>query len=319
MAVTLKIRIRESGATRSGAQEKSRCWICGGENTQLVKPSNIENLTSESFFITDSHFGMTGAIYRCSSCQFLQCSELSEVLSYYENLVDFAYDAGRPERSIQARKILELVRELQPGGRLLDIGAGSGFLVEQAIRMGYQAKGIEPSGWLQKMAAQRDLPVHLGTFPHPAVCGQWDVVTLIDVVEHVSDPVALLRHIAGGLSQDGIAIVVTPDVNSIAARVLGWKWWHYRVAHIGYFHKRTLFLALDKAGLQPILLRRPAWYFTAEYVWQRAHRYLPGFLRMPPPRFVAGRIIPVNPRDSWLVVCRRKNSAHEPTASYPRR
>jgi SAM-dependent methyltransferase len=317
LAVTLKIKIRESGAMRSGAEEKSRCWICGGENMGMVKPSNIEILTSESFSITDSHYGMTGAIYRCSNCRFLQCSELSGVLRYYENLVDSAYDAGHTERSIQARKILELVRKLQPGGRLLDIGAGSGFLVEQAIQMGYQAEGIEPSGWLRKMAAQRGLPVHLGTFPHPTVSGQFDVITLIDVVEHVSEPVELLQHIADGLTPDGTAIVVTPDVDSIAARVLGWKWWHYRVAHIGYFNKQTLFLALDKAGLQPILARRPAWYFTAEYVWERTHRYLPDFLRMAPPRFVARRIIPVNPRDSWLVACRRRNSGQEPTTSHP--
>jgi SAM-dependent methyltransferase len=297
---------------------KSHCWICGGQRVELVKPSNVGQLTSQSFSITDSHYGMTGAIYRCSDCRFLQCSELSGVLPFYEELVDSAYDAGRPERSIQARKILEVVRKLQPGGRLLDIGAGSGFLVEQAVQMGYQAEGIEPSGWLQKMAAQRGLPVHLGTFPHPAVSRQFDVITLIDVVEHVSEPLALLRNIAASLAPNGTAIVVTPDVNSIAARVLGWKWWHFRVAHIGYFNKRNLFLALDRAGLQPVLVRRPAWYFTAEYVWERTHRYLPRFLRVAPPRFLTGRVIPVNLRDSWLVACKRKDAAREPTTNHPR-
>jgi SAM-dependent methyltransferase len=308
----LNARLQESAShQQEGAGQKPRCWICGGEKLELVKPANIGKLASESFSITDSHYGTTGAIYRCPSCLFLQCSEISEVLPFYEELVDSAYDAGRPERSIQARKILELARTIQASGRLLDIGAGSGFLVEQAIQMGYQAEGIEPSGWLQKTAAQRGLPVHLGTFPHPAVDGPFDVITLIDVVEHVSDPVGLLRHIAEGLTPDGKAIIVTPDVNSIAARVLRWKWWHFRVAHIGYFNKRNLFLALDKAGLAPILARRPAWYFAAEYVWERTHLYLPGFLRMAPPRFVAGRIVPVNVRDSWLVACRRKDRAPE--------
>jgi SAM-dependent methyltransferase len=295
----------------AGRAGHSCCWICGAQNLELVKPSNIGNLTSESFSITDSHYGVTGAIYRCSGCQFLQCSELSEVLPYYENLVDSAYDAGRPERSIQARRILELVPKLQPGGRLLDIGAGSGFLVEQAIQMGYEAEGIEPSSWLQKTAEQRGLRVHLGTFPHRAVTGLFDIITLIDVVEHVSQPLQLLRRIAEALHPDGMAVLVTPDVSSFAARVMGWKWWHFRVAHIGYFNQRNLFLALDKAGLLPILVRRPAWYFRAEYVWDRTHRYLPRILRMAPPHFVAGRVIPVNLRDSWLVICRVKANAQE--------
>src|SRR5271166_6581694 len=186
----------------------SHCWVCGCQRLRLVKPSNIHGaLTSSSFSITDSHYGMTGAIYQCESCAFLQCTDLEEVLPFYEDLVDFAYDAGRPERSIQARKILEIAHKLQPGGRLLDIGAGSGFLVEQAIQMGYQAEGIEPSAWLQKMAAERGLPVRLGTFPHPAVSRRFDVITLIDVLEHVSDPLGLLRHITESLAGNGTAII----------------------------------------------------------------------------------------------------------------
>jgi SAM-dependent methyltransferase len=272
-----------------------------------VKPSNIpDELTSNSFSITDSHYGITAAIYRCASCGFLQCSDLAEVLPFYEKLVDFGYEEGRQERSLQARRILEVVQKLQPKGRLLDIGAGSGILVEQAIEMGYRAEGIEPSGWLHQMALQRNLPVHLGTFPHPATSGPFDVITLIDVIEHVPNPVELLRNIADSLSSGGTAIVVTPDVGSVAAHIPGWKWWHFRVAHIGYFNRRTLFSAIDRAGLRPVSVSRPGWFFTADYLWVRTHRYLPKFLRMAPPGFLKRLVVPVNLRDSWLIGCRRK-------------
>ena len=307
MPSPLKIEIRLPESPKPARTRASRCWICDGDKLDLVKTSNIGSaLTSDSFSITDSHYGTTGAIYRCANCGFLQCSELTEVVRFYEGLVDAAYDAGRRERSIQARKILEIVHQFHPSGRLLDIGAGSGFLVEQAVQMGYQAEGIEPSTWLQKMALERKLPVHCGTFPHPEVGGRFDVITLIDVVEHVSNPVELLQNIAASLAPDGTAVVVTPDVNSIAARLLGWKWWHFRVAHIGYFNRQNLFLALDRAGLRPVLVRRPAWYFTADYVWERTHRYLPRFLQLAPPLFVSRVVVPVNLRDSWLVVCKRK-------------
>ena len=308
MATPLGLRPSASAPQeRVMASDKSRCWVCESEKLNLVKPSNIEEgLTSKSFSITDGHYGVTGAIYRCASCGFLQCSKLTDVLPFYEDLMDHAYDAGRRERSIQARKILEVAHKLRGGGRLLDIGAGSGFLVGQAIQMGYSAEGIEPSGWLQKMAMRRSLPVHLGTFPHPAVKGPFDLITLIDVLEHVSAPVALLQNIAANLAPDGMAVVVTPDVKSIAARVLGWNWWHFRVAHIGYFNEQNLFLALDRAGLQPFLVRRPGWFFTADYLWERTHRYLPGFLQLAPPRFLSRLVVPVNLRDSWLVACRRK-------------
>jgi SAM-dependent methyltransferase len=291
----------------SRTTDSPRCRLCGSEKLQFVKPSNItDGLTSNSFSITDSHYGMTGAIYCCGSCEFLQCSDLQEVLPFYVDLVDPGYEVGRQERSLQARRILEAVHTLQPQGRLLDVGAGSGMLVEQAIQMGYHAEGIEPSAWLQKMAMERRLPVHLGTFPHSAAPGRFDIISLVDVIEHVSDPMDLLRNIVASLAENGIAVIVTPDVSSVAARILGWRWWHFRVAHIGYFNKRTLLFALAQAGLQPVLVRRPAWFFTADYLWVRLHRYLPKFLRFASPTFLSKIVIPVNLRDSWLIACKRK-------------
>lgn len=284
------------------------CRLCRSGELQLVKPSNIEGrLESNSFSITDSHYGTTGAIYRCSNCAFLQCSDLPEVVQFYEGLEDAGYEAGRLERSSRARRILELARTLQPDGRLLDVGSGSGMLVEQAIQLGYHAEGIEPSAWLQQIARERDLPVHFGTFPHSAVSGKFDLITLIDVIEHVSNPLELLRYIAAVLAENGVAVIVTPDVNSVAARIFGWKWWHFRVAHIGYFNKRTLVFALTQAGLEPLLVRRPAWYFAADYLWVRMHQYLPSFLRFAPPRFLCKLVMPINLRDSWLIACKHKH------------
>jgi SAM-dependent methyltransferase len=307
MAAPLELTPPQSKSPQPGtADGKSRCWICGGAKLSLAKPSNVGTLTSESFSITDSHYGVTAAIFRCADCGFMQCSGLMEVLPFYEGLADAAYDEGRRERSIQARKILEVAHSLQPAGRLLDVGAGSGFLVEQALQMGYRAEGIEPAHWLQKMAAQRGLPVHRGTFPHPEVSGRFDVITLIDVIEHVSDPVGLLQHIAKRLSPKGTAIIVTPDVASLAARLFGWRWWHFRVAHIGYFNRQNLLQALDHAGLEARIISRPAWYFTADYLWERTHRYLPHFLHLAPPGFVSRITVPVNLRDSWMVVCSHK-------------
>jgi SAM-dependent methyltransferase len=289
--------------------ENPLCWLCGSDALQLVKASNIPSaLASHSFSITDSNYGITGVIFRCRACGFMECPDLREVLPFYENLVDTGYEIGRKERGLQARKILEGVRKFRVGGRLLDIGAGSGILVEQALELGYRAQGIEPSKWLQKTAADRGLPVSLGTFPHPEVCGPFDVVTLIDVIEHVSNPVELLCNIRQALKQDGLAVIVTPDVSSIAARILSWKWWHFRIAHIGYFNKRTLLFALGRAGLKPVLVRRPAWFFTADYLWVRVQRYLPRVLRIPPPNFATHLVIPLNLRDSWLIACRRSTS-----------
>lgn len=220
------------------------CRVCGSRQLALVKTANYrERLRSDSFAVTDSNYGLTAAIYRCGACAFLQCPELGDVTGYYEDLADEAYEAGRPQRSLQCRKILESIRPHGPAGRLLDIGAGTGMLVEQAAAMGYDAEGVEPSRWMQDRAVARGLSVRLGTFPHPQCKGPYDVVTMIDVIEHVADPLGLLKALHAALRDRGILAVVTPDVRSLAARLLGRRWWHFRPAHIGYFDRSTLDLA----------------------------------------------------------------------------
>lgn len=68
----------------------------------------------------------------------------------------------------------------------------------------------------------------------------------------------LAAAIPSVLSPGGLLLVVAPDVQSLAARLLGWRWWHYRLAQSGYFSRTTLQTVIDKAGLQTQRWGRPA-------------------------------------------------------------
>ena len=118
--------------------------------------------------------------------------------------------------------------------------------------------------------------MHHGALPDPDIAKRrFDAVTIVDVIEHVSDPVGLLKEARSVLSPQGIGVVVTPDVSSWAARVMGRRWWHYRIAHIGYFNRKTLTTALEKAGLRVVASGRPRWYFSGDYLGERLASYLP--------------------------------------------
>ena len=144
---------------------------------------------------------------------------LTDVLNYYEDLEDPSYEATRNGRALQAKKMLEVLSKHAKGKKLLDIGAGSGILVEQALEKGFSATGVEPSRWLWQKAQERNLSVFLGTFPHPKINELFDVITLIDVIEHVPDPVGLLKDAAKALSPDGIIVVATPDIGAVLAKI----------------------------------------------------------------------------------------------------
>lgn len=265
-------------------------------------------ISSEDFKITDARYGHTGRIDLCQGCGFKQVADIENVLKFYETLEDSAYDQNRAQRGLQARKILEAVRKYKAGGRLLDVGAASGILLEQAKAMGFEGEGVEPSRSLAKRAQEAGLKVHLGIFPHAEVKGPFDVITLVDVIEHVPTPIPLLRDIAAHLKPDGVGVVTTPDVSSLVAKLLGRRWWHFRVAHIGYFNEGTLKRALDEAGLEVLEVSSPAWYFTYEYAHDRAMSYFPKALRFRAPGFARNSTVRVNFFDSLQVIFRRKQA-----------
>lgn len=285
---------------------KTLCWVCGSAQMNLYKKSDISaGVNSQSFAITDSNYGVTGELVKCSNCGFIQCTNLTDVLNFYENLEDQSYEATRQGRALQSAKMLSVIKKYAKGKKLMDIGAGSGILVEEAIKMGYEAVGVEPSKWLWQKAADRNLPVALGIFPHPNLPGPFDVITLIDVIEHVSDPVGLLRQATAALAKEGVIVVSTPDIGSILGRFLGKRWWHLRVAHIGYFNVNTLTIAAKNAGLKKVYQGRSKWYFAGDYFVDRVNMYLPKFLKLPKPSFLKKVIIPLNLGDSMFLIFKK--------------
>jgi hypothetical protein len=118
------------------------------------------------------------------------------------------------------------------------------------------------------------------------------------------------------LASDGLIAIVTPDASSVAARVMGWRWWHYRIAHIGYFNPSNLSLLCGRAGLEKVAQKRPGWYFTVAYLRKRLLQYLPAWL-LPKADWMDRMVVPLNLRDSILLICRRAplNSKGQATAT----
>ena len=159
----------------------------------------------------------------------------------------------------------------------MDIGASTGAFCAEAEQAGFQVQGIEPSSWAVAEGRRRyGVTLHEGYFPHPAVEGKkFDVVTLCDVIEHVSRPIELLQAAHRCLAPNGLIVVVTPDISSVAARVMGDRWWHFRPAHIGYFSRQTMRAALAAVGFRLEMIVPYTWWFPLGYVMKRLEAYVP--------------------------------------------
>ena len=233
--------------------EEVRCNLCGADSTAPVAE------------IDGFH------IVRCRHCGLVyvnpryQERALQEI--YTENYYDhdgiknglefFGYDdylADEENIKITFAKRLKTIERYVPKGRLLDVGCATGFFLDLARKAGWAVVGSEVSTFSARYAVEKlRLDVRLGQLRDLNLdAGMFDVVTMWDVIEHVVDPMAELEETRRILRAGGLLSIITPDVSSPVARLLGGRWEEYRRVreHIYFFSRRTMTEMLRRAGFE---------------------------------------------------------------------
>src|SRR4051812_46231048 len=99
------------------------------------------------------------------------------------------------------------------GKSALDVGCGAGLLAEPLARLGAKVTGIDAAPEViavaREHAAARGLDIDYRVSAIEALEGQFDLVTCMEVVEHVADPAAFLASLAQRLAPDGLLILST--------------------------------------------------------------------------------------------------------------
>lgn len=179
--------------------------------------------------------------------------------------------------------ILGVLDRLAPeGSRLLDVGCGTGFFLERAHRR-YLTAGVDPSPIAMAMCADRALTgVCPGSATDLSSVGddRFDLVTLLDVLEHVEDDVRALRSAASVLKPGGHVVVTVPAFQFLwtAHDDLNHHWRRYT--------RRRLRTALEEGGFHVEQLTYFNCYlFPLAFVERLAKRLLrldTGELSLPP-------------------------------------
>jgi SAM-dependent methyltransferase len=147
--------------------------------------------------------------------------------------------------------ILHLVSQLAPEGvSVLDIGCGTGFTLE-ALAARFDAWGVEPDAGVRARVrnAVRDRVLGGDTRDLSALAGRtFDVVLLLDVLEHVEDDRAELSSAAHALAPGGKLVITVPANPSL------WSDHDERNGHYRRYTEDSLRALLTAAGLSPTLL-----------------------------------------------------------------
>ncbi len=253
------------------------CPACGGARLRPWKKGliDIHALQPEDIKITDSRYGLTWDLSVCDDCGHFfadPCPTPGFIGSLYGGLEDPLYEEEAEGRAMNFRRVLARLERLRPEkGRLFDVGAATGILMNLARERGWEVNGVEPSAWAVAFARDRyGLAVREGVFETAAVPpASVDVVTMVDLIEHTARPYDVVRRAAEVLRPGGILCVVTPDIRSAAARLARGTWWHLRPAHLAYFTRGSLDALFRRTGFTVVRRRSYSWTFSAGYIASR--------------------------------------------------
>ncbi len=146
---------------------------------------------------------------------------------------------------------LEPLRPYKRDRRILDVGCATGFFLAGASEDGWTPYGVEISTYAIEYG-KRELGLeNLSTSLSGLSEGFFDAITLWETVEHLDDPLAVLRQVYPLLRPGGVLAVSTPNLDSLCYRLIGGRWWPVMpFEHLYYFTPQTLKRALEEAGFR---------------------------------------------------------------------
>lgn len=230
--------------------EVPRCRLCGGD--------------AEAVGVKDSAFGgRRFEIRQCGSCHF-GCVDQPRMDfdalyddAYYRGqgadpLVDYAAEMEDPStfRRYEWRGISRIVHALYPvthDVQWLDLGSGLGGLVRYLRASGLEHTVGSEDGYARGRAVDAGIPC-LSSAELAETASVFDVITSIEVLEHVIDPMSFLGEVERLLKPGGVFFFTTGNARRYRGRLCDWAYVIPDV-HVSFYEPSTIERALGEAGL----------------------------------------------------------------------
>jgi SAM-dependent methyltransferase len=219
--------------------ERLPCIICGNEAHHFVYSGY------DRFFDGSEVF----SIIECTLCGLFSLRPrlpLEKMKKYYPNNYQLFVQAVEDETNYfrfldrywgREKQVKQVIKRVSDPGVILDVGCATGILLSGMRRRGWDCYGVEPNQYAANYAQQRfDLKIFCGYLENANYPEKFfDVITMMDVLEHVFDPINTIREIHRILKPGGYFIGNLPNGNAWERFLFGpyWVGWeaprHYHV------------------------------------------------------------------------------------------
>lgn len=289
--------------------EKIICPVCKNESTSHLFQKNkfYVNVCSKCTLVFISNPPAdTGIIYDQS--YFWGGSKNGGYVNYEEE--------KQAMRSV-FEDYLTRINKYTETGNMLDVGAATGFFLRVARDRGWNVAGVEISPQASAEAQNKGIKMHTGsletsTFPN----SYFDCITMFDLIEHVTNPHAVIKKTSEILKTNGLLVINTPNIGSLYARVLG-KQWHLLCPpeHLILFNKKSIETLLTTYGFKILWFGNIGKTFTIQYIIHQAIHWIPAlkylFKLIPLEKTFLGKIsIPLNLHDNMFLIAQKQTLPH---------
>lgn len=220
-------------------KEKPRCSYCKKEKIDSI-------LKSESFqYFRCRHCGL---VFLFPQPDKTYASFLNKKMYGESNKIDEYLRREKYYRQI-SKKIIEKIKQYQTSGKFLDVGCFCGLFLDEARKAGFKVYGLE----IEKKAAdygRKKLNLNIINKDFEKYKnGQFDVITFIDVLEHLPDLRKVLLKVKKMLNKNGILFIQCPNIESFVFRLTREKWnWLLPGNHLYQFSTKSLKKILQENG-----------------------------------------------------------------------
>jgi len=260
-----------------------KCPLCGADDYRVRYPATMAGEASslemnpEHYRCTSHDLSRHGDIVQCRQCGMVYNNPQPDpdtLLRVYKEVEDPLYLEETKARELTfIRSLKQLHRFIQPPGKLLDVGCYTGVFMKTAAAEGWQVEGVELSSWAAKIARESGVgtiyekPLHRLSLANDS----FDVITLWDVIEHLADPVDMLKNVNRLLKPGGVLAFSTHMVDSPAVRIMGTRYPFFMEMHVTHFSRSTAARLLKEQGFELLKIKPHPRILRTGYFLEKLH------------------------------------------------